>query len=77
MNDLKNRVSDYIAGKISLEEFEDRFVPAYWNVLTGKDEELSQMVYEIELRLAEYSKGYWTEDELKDLLLFIIRDIGI
>jgi hypothetical protein len=68
MNDLKNRVSDYIAGEISLEEFEDWFVPTYWNVLTGKEEELSQMVYDIELRLAEYSRGNWTEHELKEHL---------
>jgi hypothetical protein len=77
MEELKNKIGDYIAGKISLEEFEDWFVSAYWNVHHRNNEELTQMVYEIELRLAEYSEDLWTEDELKGLLLFIIRDIGI
>lgn len=65
---LKNKLSEYIAGRNSLSEFEDWFVPTYWNVLTGEDEELSDMVYDIELELAEYSISVWTEEELKDHL---------
>jgi hypothetical protein len=51
-------------------------VPAYWNVHHRRDDDLSQIVYEIELRLAEYSNGDWSEDELKGLLNFIISNTG-
>ena len=74
---LKNKLSEYIAGEITLSEFKDWFVPTYWNVHKRDDEELSNLVYDIELRLAEYSNGDWTESELKGLLLFIIRDVDI
>ena len=62
---LKNKLSEYIAGEISLSEFEDWFVPTYWNVHQRNHKELINMVYDMELRLAEYSSGCWTEEELK------------
>jgi len=75
MMDLENKLKDYIAGDITLSEFEGWFVPAYWNIHHRRDDDLSQIVYEIELRLAEYSNGDWSEEELKGLLLFIMRDV--
>ena len=35
------------------------------------------MAYEIELRLAEYSNGYWDEDELKQIFRPLIENYEI
>ena len=72
MIELKNKLIEYISGELSISEFEDWFIPSYWNVHRRNDEELSNLVYDIELELAEYSIGDWTEKELKEHLnLFI------
>jgi hypothetical protein len=65
---LRKKLVSYITGNISLSEFEDWFVPTLWTVHKRNDEKLSDMVYEIELRLAEYSNGDWSENELKEHL---------
>jgi len=73
MNLLNNKLSDYIAGRVSLSEFVVWFVPTYWNIDSINEKELSQIVYKIELELAEYTYGHWTEDELKEHLNTVVR----
>jgi hypothetical protein len=67
-NEIREKLASYLVGEISLEEFEDWFVPASWNVGQGKNQSAINMVYEIELRLSEYSDGFRNEDELRSLL---------
>ena len=76
MQELKNKVGDYIAGRVSLEEFEDWFVSLLLDEEAKKDPVLSQRVYDVELKLAEYSNGYWTENELKEHLHSLLSRNG-
>lgn len=61
---IREKLSDWINGKISLAEFEDWFVPATWNVHRSGDEAAENLVDEIELNLSEYSGGYLSREQL-------------
>jgi len=65
---IRERLAEYLAGEISLHEFEDWFFPETWDVDQLDNLALTNLVYGIKLRLAEYSNGDWTEKELRDRL---------
>ena len=66
---IRTRLASYLAGDHTLEEFEDWFVPnALSRVEEMGDRDLDGLIYEIELRLSEFSHGDWSEGELKRLL---------
>lgn len=58
-------LSQYLAGTSSLEEFDRWFVSATWDVKETEDPAAYEMTSKIYLRLAEYTRGDWTEEELK------------
>jgi hypothetical protein len=62
------RLIDYLAGEITLRDFEDWFFSETWDVDQKRDLALVGLVYAIKLCLAEFSNGDWTEDELRGLL---------
>ena len=66
--EIREKLASYFEGRISLEDFEDWFVSASWNVVQSKNRQLIDMVYDIELLLAEFTDGCWTQAELKQLL---------
>ena len=66
--EIRTKVACYLANEISLEEFFEWFVPIIWNIEKFQDKEALDLAYEIQLRLAEFSKGHWSEEELKSKL---------
>jgi hypothetical protein len=70
---IRERLADYRAGKISFREFEDWFYPETWDIDDTDNQTLANLVYEIKLRLAEFSHGDWTEAELRSMLLSILE----
>ena len=66
--DIRERLAAYLADENSLSEFEDQFIPETWDVDQFDNLVLTDLVYGIKLRLAEFSRGDWTEKELRDLL---------
>lgn len=76
-NEIREKLASYLVGEISLEDFEDWFVSASWNVSQSKNQSAINMVYEIELRLAEYSDGFRSEDELKNLLRPLVENYQV
>lgn len=68
MPEITDRLSQYLAGISSLEAFDRWFVPRTWNVEEAEDPVAYGMIGEIYLRLAEYTRGDRTEDELKAAL---------
>jgi hypothetical protein len=76
-NEIREKLANYLVGKISLEEFEDWFVSASWNVDQSKNQLAINMVYEIELWLSEYSDDFRSEDELKELLRPLVENYEI
>lgn len=61
--EIRDAVMNYISGAMPLRHFKKWFASATWNV--GADNDLRRLVSEIELLLAEFSNGDWTENELK------------
>ena len=63
------QLARYLAGENSLREFEDWFFSETWDIDQVADLALTNLVYNIKLRFAEFSHGDWTEEELRSLLL--------
>ncbi|OGK80281.1 MAG: hypothetical protein A2X52_06025 [Candidatus Rokubacteria bacterium GWC2_70_16] len=63
--ELEELVARYVSGDVSLREFQERFVPRAWSIDAAESGGAAQLANEVELLLAEFSNGHWTEDELK------------
>ena len=75
--EIREKLASYLADEISLEEFEDWFVPASWNVLNRESKIAIDLVYDIELLLAEYSKDCWDEHELREQFLPLVQEYRV
>lgn len=73
LREILARVSDYVTGVSSLEEFEDWFIPATWGINGTQDAGAAAAANQISLRLAEFLNGDWSELELKDQLSILLR----
>jgi len=71
---IRKYVVDWLAGRISLAQFEDWFVPATWNI-AGSDN-LVNLVDEIELNLSEYSGGYLSKEQIREVMQSILREFA-
>jgi hypothetical protein len=69
---IQDRLFQYLARQITLNDFEDWLARESWNMHLDSDEAAQALVGAIELRLAEYSADHLTDDalerELKGLL---------
>jgi hypothetical protein len=65
---IHEKLAEYLAGEISLREFEDWFFPETWDVDQMDNPTLTNLVYGIKLSLAEFSNGDWTGAELHSIL---------
>jgi hypothetical protein len=75
--EIREKLASYLAGEISLADFEDWFVPASWNVVPSGNQAAANLVYEIEIWLAEFSDGFWREEELKNSLQPLVSNYQI
>jgi hypothetical protein len=75
--EIRAKLASYLVDEISLEEFEDWFIAASWNVMHRESKITIDLVYDIELLLAEYSKDCWNEDELREQFLPIVQEYRV
>jgi hypothetical protein len=75
--EIRERLASYLVDEISLGEFEDWFVAASWDVIHRESRIAIELVYDIELLLAEYSNGCWNEDELKGHFIPLVQEYRI
>ena len=66
--EIRRRLARYVAGELSLESFDRWFVRATAGVDEAKDPDASSLTWEVYLRLAEYTRGDRSEDDLKAVL---------
>ena len=66
--DIRGWVAQYVSGVISLRKFQEWFAPRAWNIDSTGDAAAAQLASRIELLLAEFSNGDWTEEELRQKL---------
>jgi hypothetical protein len=65
---IRHRLTSYLAGNLSLDDFTEWLVGATWNIGSTGDVAASELAYSIELALAEHSSGLLTLDELRSEL---------
>jgi hypothetical protein len=75
--EIHDRLSTYLAKKISLREFEDWFFPKTWDVDKLDEPALLDLVYQIKLNWAEYSDGDLSEKEFRSMLSSIAQRYSI
>ncbi len=71
--EVRSKLADYLLGEISLEEFEDWFVPVALAMESGEASPLIDLVRNVELSMAEMSGGAWSEAELRTLLRELVE----
>lgn len=59
---------------MTLRTFEEWFISDTWTVERAGDQATLDLVYQIELDLAEHSNGHRTEDELRGLFVELLQD---
>ena len=66
---IRRELSRYLTGQTSLRQFTKWLAPVTFTTLEKPERRAeSDLIAEIELRLAEYSNGDWTEEALRGLL---------
>jgi hypothetical protein len=65
---IREHLLRYLAGDLTLQEFEDWFVPATWNQIGRVPLSTERLIGEIELRIAEFTSGHRPEDEVREFL---------
>lgn len=66
--ELRNRVAEFVAGDLSLDDFEDWFAGASWNSHQHASQELQRLVGLVEIYLAEHSNVHRNEQQLRAAL---------
>jgi hypothetical protein len=64
---IREQLGRYLTHEISLRDFQYWFVPATWYADREASPALTDLIYSIELAMAEFSHRDWTESELRDL----------
>lgn len=75
--EIRARLAEYLAGQISLDQFQQWFVPATWDIESAGDSAASDVAHEVQLRLAEFSDDHWTEQELHRRLSPLIQSYSV
>jgi hypothetical protein len=64
---IREALARYVSGEVSLVEFQDWFIPRAWEVL-AEGSSATDVTSELELLLAEFTNGQWTERDLREAL---------
>lgn len=68
MAGIRTHLSSYLDGKSSLRQFREWFDVETWGLAAAPGSPARQLAGEIELRIAEYTNGHRSEDELRAVL---------
>jgi hypothetical protein len=67
--EIREQLIEYLEGHVTLAEFQKWFVPVAWKETSSRAlGPTKDLISGIELRLAEFTSGHWTETELKEKL---------
>jgi hypothetical protein len=66
--EVSDRIARYLAGQSSLAEFRRWLLPIVWELAEPTSDERSDLANMVELRMAEFMNGHWTEADLRLLL---------
>lgn len=63
--EIRKHLIQYLAGKISLDEFKHWFVPNTWDIHLADESAAAALAYEIDHRLNEHSSEHLLEPQLR------------
>ncbi len=66
-SDLRDRLARYLAGALSLTDVRLWLASAVWDIEGSGDQRAVSLLHALELALAKYANGDWTDAELKEL----------
>lgn len=64
--DIRTQLARFLDGEIDLETFEAWLTPATWELEQSSNPAAQALASELLLRLAEFTNGDWTEEELRE-----------
>lgn len=65
---IRNKCADFMASRIDLESFHEWLAPIVWDIEDRNDPDAQELVYSIELAIAEFSAGHRSENELREVM---------
>ena len=68
LREIQAHLRRYLERESSLEQFREWFDVETWGLAAEPDSPLRQLAGEIELRIAEFTNGHLTEEDLRALL---------
>ena len=66
--DIRNRLAEYLRGETTLRSFQEWFIRETWDIQNLAPQHILDLVYSIKLKLAEYTSGHLTENEVRETL---------
>jgi hypothetical protein len=73
LSDIRDHLRRYLSHEISLDEFRKWFDVETWDIIDKCPTVTQQLAGEIELRIAEFTNGHRTEEELRNLLQALLQ----
>ena len=70
---IRERLADYLAGRLSLGEFKEWLVGATWEIPRGREADAMRLANAVKLAMDEVSGGFVSEGELRTDLEMVLR----
>ena len=68
LSEIRDHLRQYLSREITLDAFRDWFDAETWDIIDKCPAATQQLAGEIELRVAEFTNGHRTEDDLRTTL---------
>jgi len=75
--EIREQLARYLKSELTLNEFQDWFVPRSWNFHENTNPSLQKLVASIELAIAEFVNGDWSWQELREQLSMLLTTYEI
>jgi hypothetical protein len=76
LSELQSCIDSFVAGRISLQDFENWLVDSMWDIEKEADKQTLSVFEQIEGVLAEASHAKWDEDSLRQELAAATRPLA-
>ena len=63
--EIRGQLARYLVGEIPLDQFEEWLVQGSWDAHLDSEGSAQELAYNVELKLAEFSSGHLSEEELR------------
>jgi len=75
--EIQQALERYLTGHISVDDLQAHLATMVWEVEEHDSPDVVDLFHDVELSLAEFTSGDWTEEELKGLLRQSLMDLTV